>query len=553
MNEQRPVTLRSWVVTLVVFTLFGLAVVLEVSLLISTRHRGFSAPDHDLLARFSPRFITAFLPTLLGAGLLIIWQSSDRLYRELQPYVVLAKGNATAAEGLLSNYVPYRRNPFLIGSFRLSIYGTIIKAIKFRHYLILMSSATTLLGSFLQPLAGAVIQIGQIPQTVNGISIQSKTAIGLAPDVAELNAFLAAAGFAEAAVFHGLPDPPFIFGGWSVAEFEFPSGSVLNGTLSVNTTAIQTKANCEAPQSFALSTPGTSNFTIDASNSGGCSGSVPFDPEATSTSTQYGVIAVPNCGSDEVEFQPVMFWFFHRKDDDIQTPQGAAIFCNPTIAAFNVIAEVDLNNRSIISITQLDSVTTSNNVTGDPLHGQAYNSLKFESNNDTFIHARAISVAAGVSGAIFRFASQLPDGLQPIFDGPNGFLSITSQVFTQHLSISAKSIYFVASPSDAVANMTCLVSRLLIEHVFHALPAHALAGVLTVIGFSALILHLVHMRQRRRFFLAASPGSIAHIMSLGAHARFPERLYPYDDDDDILRKLKGLKFSLDPRTGAIVA
>jgi hypothetical protein len=60
--------------------------------------------------------------------------------------------------------------------------------------------------------------------------------------------------------------------------FKFPSDSVLNGTLSVNTTAIKSTANCEAPQTFALTTPGTSNFTIDASNSAGCSGSVTFDP-----------------------------------------------------------------------------------------------------------------------------------------------------------------------------------------------------------------------------------------------------------------------------------
>jgi hypothetical protein len=116
--------------------------------------------------------------------------------------------------------------------------------------------------------------------------------------------------------------------------------------------------------------------------------------------------------------------------------------------------------------------------------------------------------------------------------------------------------------------MTCLATRLLIERVFFlpyrgvntnlllfisAIPAHILAGALTLIGFSALLLHLVHLRQRRRFFLAASPGSIAHTLSLAAHAQFAHRLYPYDDDDEILRKLGGMRFGLDPRTGAIVA
>jgi hypothetical protein len=115
--------------------------------------------------------------------------------------------------------------------------------------------------------------------------------------------------------------------------------------------------------------------------------------ESTSSSTQYGAVAVPDCGIDDVRFQPIMFWFFHRMDDDIQvfiyfspiwefldlfraraqTPQGASVFCNPTIKALNVIAKVDLNDRSIIDVTSLDSVTTSNNVTGPELNGQAFN------------------------------------------------------------------------------------------------------------------------------------------------------------------------------------
>ncbi|KAJ7320803.1 hypothetical protein DFH08DRAFT_970524 [Mycena albidolilacea] len=527
-DVQKPITLRSWAVALIVLTLFSLAISIEACLRISNELGGFPIPSHFYFTTISPRFLTAFFPTLLVAGLLIIWQSTDRSYRELQPYVVLSRGNATAAEGLLTNYVSSLEHVW--GDYQRDEISTLFNP--------------------------AILRDDTIPRTVKGISIQSTKAIGLAPDVAELNAFLAAAGFAEAAVFHNLSDPPFIFGSWSLAEFLFPPDSVLNGTLSVNTTAIKSTANCEAPQTFALTTPGTSNFTIDASNSAGCSGSVTFDPEATSTSTQYGATAIANCGSDDVQYQPVMFWFFHRQDDG--TPQGASVFCNPTIETFNVIAEVDLNNGLPIGVTAVDEATTPNNVTGDPLNGQAFNSLKFRPSNDTFVQARAISIGASVSGAIFRFASQSPNGLQLVFDDPTGFLAITTQVFTQHLSLSAKSIYFVNASSNVVASMTCLATRLLIERVFSyltagAIPAHILAGALTLIGFSALLLHLVHLRQRRRFFLAASPGSIAHTLSLAAHAQFAHRLYPYDDDDEILRKLAGMRFGLDPRTGAIVA
>ncbi|KAJ7510053.1 hypothetical protein B0H11DRAFT_2414613 [Mycena galericulata] len=525
-QRYRPMTLRTSVVSIVVLILIGLAVTIEISLAISTKNGGIRPPTHN-----------AFFPSLLVAVLLNIWQSSDRSYRELQPYIVLARGNVTAAEGLLSNYSG------------LSVYGTISNAIKFRHYLILLSTLTTLLGFSLQPLAGSIIQIEQLPQTTNGIIVPSTNTIGLAPDEAQLNAFSAAAGFAEAAVFFNLSDPPFIYGQFAVAEFQLPLGSVLNGTLSVNTTAIQTTANCELPSTFTLSTPGTSNFTIQATSSAGCTGSVTFDTNSTVSNTQYGAISIANCGSSDVQFQPVMFWFFHRKDDDIHTPQGASVFCSPSIQAFNVIADTDLNNGSIIGITKLDSVTTSNNVTGSPLNGQAFNSLKFPPSNDTLVQARAISISGGVSGAIFRFASQLPGGVQPTFDDPNGFLAITSRVYTQHLSVSANSVYFVDASSTAPAQIVSLAPRLWID----PLPAHALSVVLALIALSALFLHITHSRQRRRFFLAASPGSIAHIISMTAHARFGEKLYPYDSDETLARKLAGLSFSLDPRTGAVVA
>ncbi|KAJ7271966.1 hypothetical protein B0H12DRAFT_1228827 [Mycena haematopus] len=533
-EQYKPITLRNWVVAVVVVTLLGLAIVIEISLAYSKANGGFPTPERKLFTSVSPAFFTAFFPTLLVAGLLIIWQSSDRSYRELQPYIVLARGNVTAAEGLLANYSG------------LSVWGVITNALKFRHYLILLSTVTTLLGSLLQPLAGSIIQIEQLPKTTNGVFIQSTSTIGLAPDIPDLNAFLAAAGFTQAAVFQGLPDPPFIHAGWSVAEFQLPSHAMLNGTMSVNTTAVQTIANCETPQSATLTAEGD-DFTIQAWNAAGCTGTVMFDPD--SSSTQYGVLAVENCGEDDIEFQPIMFWFFARTNDATSTPQGASIFCNPSINVFNVMAQTDLNNGSIIGVTTLDNVTTSNNVTGSPQNGRAFNSIKFPLSNDSFVQARAVSIGAGVSGAIFRFAAQLPGGVQSTFNDPNGFLGITQQVYTQHLAISAKSIYFVEALSTAPASIVSLVPRFVIDE----LPAHALSVALALIGFSALFLHIAHSRHRRRFFLAASPGSIAHIISMTAHARFGEKLYPYDDDETLARKLAGLSFSLDPRTGAVVA
>lgn len=51
------------------------------------------------------------------------------------------------------------------------------------------------------------------------ISVTSMKDIGLIPDVNELNAFVAAAGYAVSAVYQGLPDPPFIHDRWATAQF----------------------------------------------------------------------------------------------------------------------------------------------------------------------------------------------------------------------------------------------------------------------------------------------------------------------------------------------
>lgn len=49
--------------------------------------------------------------------------------------------------------------------------------------------------------------------------------IGLASQDEQMNAFNAASGFVEAAVFNHLPDPPFVNNGWTTAEFtvSFPA------------------------------------------------------------------------------------------------------------------------------------------------------------------------------------------------------------------------------------------------------------------------------------------------------------------------------------------
>ena len=50
--------------------------------------------------------------------------------------------------------------------------------------------------------------------------VKSINTIALNPSYKDITSFVAAAGFAEAAAFHNLSDPPFIQGGWAVAQFK---------------------------------------------------------------------------------------------------------------------------------------------------------------------------------------------------------------------------------------------------------------------------------------------------------------------------------------------
>jgi len=74
-----------------------------------------------------------------------------------------------------------------------------------------------------------------------------------------------------------------------------------------------------------------------------------------------------------------------------------------------------------------------------------------------------------------------------------------------------------------------------------------------IIGLVGLVVHITHMRVRRNLWLTSPPGSIAAIVSLTSRSGFGDVLLPYDDEATIARKLKGLRFGLDGRTGAIVA
>jgi hypothetical protein len=96
-------------------------------------------------------------------------------------------------------------------------------------------------------------------------------------------------------------------------------------------------------------------------------------------------------------------------------------------------------------------------------------------------------------------------------------------------------------------------STICLAFFYRSLAAHALAAILLGIALAGLYVHISHRRARRNLLLTTPPGSIASTVALTSRSGFGELLLPYDDKATIRRKLAGLKFHLDPRTGAILA
>ncbi|KAJ3572065.1 hypothetical protein NP233_g3339 [Leucocoprinus birnbaumii] len=496
-----------------------LAVALEIATNISTSRGGFVVPTVNVFGTVSGQFLASIIPTTIIIPFAVLYREHDWMLRSFQPYVVLSKGNASAEETLLLDYI-YQGHWVSDESVHCSTKLT-------------------------ARAAGSIFQIRQMPQS-DYISVTSTEKISLADDIPQLNGFLAAAGYVDAAALHKLPDPPFVFGNWSTATFLFPDDRGINETLAVNTSAITTRANCSNPSAPPTLTSDANGitFSLTSTSINGCipNNSVQFNTAAATQ--QYGVVDVICPGNPEPDpnFRPVMFWFFAG---------GIAktVFCAPQLLPFTVTATAHLLDGNIDSCFQSGTFDQSNNVTGPPLNGKAFNGLIFNFSSDPFIQARATAISSGVSGTIFRTALNRPEGISAIFDLPNGMLDITSKIYTQHLAVSARAIYFKPENSTLTGQRTALLPRLVID----PLPGHVLALLLLLIGVVGIVVRFINYRQRRKLLLAAPPGTIASITALTARSGFGELILPYDDESQLEKKLEGIKFRLDRRTGAIVA
>ncbi|CAK5278238.1 unnamed protein product [Mycena citricolor] len=502
--------------TPVLMLLLGIA--LEVGIHISSRNGGFSVPKKNVLTSVSPQFLLVrlFCPQFARSSLpqdasrlnftprFVIpvgyfWRNLDWTIRWYQPYVNLLRGNATVEESIQMDYTA------------LGTASSVLAALKFNHRVIFWSSMLAASTYIYASLAGAIFQI-HTGVLITYTQAQSTRSLGLDPDVAQLNAFAAAAGFVQAAVFNDLGDPPFVSQGWSTAQFVFPDIG-LNGSMTVNTTAIRSNPNCTNPTSTPVVTViNSTSSTISATSLTGCTQTVTI---ATNVSDlQYSVAPAP-CGSSkntDEQFQPIVFWFFQNQTS---SNKARAVFCDPSMDLFYVHATADLASGALTGVVPASDYLVANNVTGPPINGVPYNAVIFRPNVDPFIQARATATRVGVPGAIFRSALQSANGLQAIFGEPNGFLDIASNV------------YFSSRPLSRLPAILCR----LLGYILAAHPP----------------------TSKKEFFLASPPGSIATAVALTNRSGWGELLLPYDSPEVIEKKLHGLRFRLDKRTGAIVA
>jgi hypothetical protein len=236
--------------------------------------------------------------------------------------------------------------------------------------MVVISTLVYFVTQLFQPLAAALFVVRQTNHLVADFGLIPVTAeLGVQPNFADLDAFVAAAGYAEAAVVHGLGDPPFVKGGWTISTFEFPP-QPKNATMVLTTQAVQTNPRCEnlTPQ---INKNADGSYNVTATRNG-CTAS--FGAKTTDGKEPFGVTKVDNCGfggqsaTAEDRFKPVVFWFF-----TFDGPTASMVFCSPLVETFQVSVNVSLSTQLINSQPTQISEVTSNVTSGQPFNGLALN------------------------------------------------------------------------------------------------------------------------------------------------------------------------------------
>lgn len=469
----------------------------------------------------------------------ILWRELDWMLRSYQPFIALHKGGASAEESILLDYVEL--GPLL----------TVPRALKYKHRIVLVSSLTAVLTYFFQPLTGAVLQIRQTPQIQPFTALRTET-LGLSPDASNLQGFLAASGYTDASFLHNFTDDPqFVKNAWATGKFTYSLQPLLNATLKVTTHGVRVTANCSNPIEDPRMERSGTFISFNSTSVNNCEQRVVFST-SSGADNYHGVTAVGSCAPDDpsldVSLQTIMFWFYRRgsgtSDEEVKT-----VFCRPFLTGTEARVYASISTGRILALETVVETAPFNDVLNGDFAGKAFNGVVFEPNEDPYVEARATAIRMQVPSTILQRMIQRDESVELAFSKPNGVLDATTAVYTRHLAVSAKSVYFVAGDSDLRGELTSIEPRLWVD----PFPAHFLAAALMLTGFAGMFLHVKNRSQRKQVHLATQPGSIAATVSLTSRSGWGELLTPYDDIVALEKKMEGMKFTLDKRTGAIVA
>ena len=283
---------------------------------------------------------------------------NHEIYR-LQPYISASHGNAPPQQTVLVSYVNQGR------------ISVALDALRNGHRIIVISTILSYLGNLWQPISAALFVVRQTNHIVDNFSNISVTAtLGVQPSFADVDAFLAAAGYAEAAVVHALDDPPFVRSGWTIAPFDFPL-QPKNATMALQSQAIYTDPRCETLSPQLNKNPDAS-YTVTATR-GNCVTS--FRANQTGGDETFGVTKVENCATGDLQtapvddhFKPVVFYFF-----TYDGPTASMVFCSPSVETHLVNVNVSLSTRLINTLPTKISELDSNVTVGAPFNGLALN------------------------------------------------------------------------------------------------------------------------------------------------------------------------------------
>ena len=167
---------------------------------------------------------------------------------------------------------------------------------------------------------------------------------------------------------------------------------------------------------------------------------------------------------------------------------------------------------------------------------------------DRFVEARGISVRSAIPNAIHKDADSNPRGMASSLRDISGQLNRVTKVYTQYLTISAKSNFFVPASSTVKPVVETWVPRFWVNRF----ATHVLAILLISTAIAMASLQYAHRKDRSRLYLAGPPGSIASDVSMTSSAKFGLLLNAGDTDKDMERKLQGMRFGIEHSTGQII-